>query len=228
MDDARLDAVAAPELRSTLLYVRSQPAAVTADEVAAAERVHRNVARARLERLVSAGLLVASFERRTGRAGPGAGRPAKIYAVTPELEAIEFPRRRFPELVALLMAGRSTADLRAAGAAFGRLLAAESGLEPLAGVERLREAVGRLGFQVSVVEETAERIVLSTPTCPLRPLVAAHPEAAEADAAMWASLVAEAVGSSGAEHVRCETAGCLDGRGPCRVTFVVSKNRNLV
>ena len=76
--------------------------------------------------------------------------------------------------------------------------------------------MGRLGFQVSVVEETAERVVLSTPTCPLRPLVAAHPDAAEVDAAMWAGLVAEAVGSPAIDvtDVRCETAGCLDGRGP--------------
>jgi predicted ArsR family transcriptional regulator len=227
MDDPRLDAVAAHEVRSTLLYVRSQGAPVTADDVAAAEGTHRNVARARLERLVAAGLLTASFERRSGRAGPGAGRPAKIYSVAPELEAIEFPRRRLGDLVALLIAGRSSGQLRAAGSSFGRLLAGESGLRRSAGVGRLCRAAGKLGFQVSAVEVTADRIVLSTPTCPLRPVVSAHPEAAEVDAAMWAELVRHALGRD-AEDVRCETAGCLDGRGPCRVSVAVSKNRGLV
>jgi predicted ArsR family transcriptional regulator len=230
MDDARLDAVAAPELRRTLLCVREQPRPVTADDVAVQERVHRNVARARLERLVAAGLLVTSFQRRSGRAGPGAGRPAKLYATAPELEAIEFPRRRLGDLVALLIAGQPRRKLREAGRAFGRLLAAESGVgaSRTSGVERLRETVGRLGFQVSVVETGPERVVLSTPTCPLRPLVAAHPEATEVDAAMWAGLVEGAFGGVRAQDVRCETAGCFDGRGPCRVTLRVSKNHELV
>jgi predicted ArsR family transcriptional regulator len=217
MVDARLDAVAAPELRSALLYVRSQAGPVTADEVAAAEGLHRNVARARLERLVSAGLLVASFERRSGRAGPGAGRPAKIYAVAPELDAIEFPRRRLPELVALLIAERSSSEVGEAGEAFGRLLAEESGLEPAAGVEQLRKAVGQLGFQVSVDEADSERIVLTTPTCPLRPLVAAHPNAASVDAGMWSGLVGVAVGAP-VKHAQCAREGCFDPRRPCRIT----------
>lgn len=80
-------------LSETLPYARSQPLPVTAHDVASAQRIHRNVARARLERLADAGLLIRSFERRTGRTGPGAGRPAKTYRVAPELSAIEFPGR---------------------------------------------------------------------------------------------------------------------------------------
>jgi predicted ArsR family transcriptional regulator len=70
----RLDAIGDRELRETLLFTRAQALPVTADEVAAAQGIHRNVARGRLERLAEAGLLIASFERRTGRTGPGAGR----------------------------------------------------------------------------------------------------------------------------------------------------------
>src|SRR5438034_6836737 len=99
----RLDSIGDRELRETLLFARAQPLPVTADEVAAAHRVHRNVARGRLERLAEAGLLIASFERRTGRTGPGAGRPAKTYRVAPELTAIEFPERRYERLVGLVV-----------------------------------------------------------------------------------------------------------------------------
>src|SRR5213082_1940076 len=94
----RLDSVGDRELRETLLFARAQPQPVTADQLAAAQEVHRNVARGRLERLAEAGLLIASFERRTGRTGPGAGRPAKTYRVAPELSAIEFPERRYEQI----------------------------------------------------------------------------------------------------------------------------------
>src|SRR5919204_1221120 len=93
-----LDAVADPGLRAALLFARSQAEPITADDAAAALGVHRNVARGRLDRLAAAGLLEVSFERRTGRTGPGAGRPAKIYRVAPETSAVEFPPRRFGAL----------------------------------------------------------------------------------------------------------------------------------
>src|SRR5207244_2087624 len=99
----RFDAIGDRELRETLLFARAQAAPVTADEVAAAHRIHRNVARSRLERLAEAGLLIPSFERRTGRTGPGAGRPAKTYRVAPELCAIEFPERRYEQLLGLIV-----------------------------------------------------------------------------------------------------------------------------
>ena len=58
-----LAAVGDPELREALLYARGQARPVTADELASAKGVHRNVARSRLERLVSAGLLASGYER---------------------------------------------------------------------------------------------------------------------------------------------------------------------
>ena len=58
-----LDVIGDPELRETLLAVRRRPRAASISEIADATGVHRNVARRRLERLVAAGLLSASFER---------------------------------------------------------------------------------------------------------------------------------------------------------------------
>src|SRR5690242_16183766 len=49
------------------------------DEVAEALGVGRTLAAFHLDKLVDAGLLEASYARRTGRTGPGAGRPAKLY-----------------------------------------------------------------------------------------------------------------------------------------------------
>ncbi len=218
MEDPRLDAVGSPELRSALMFVRARPVPATADELADAQGVHRNVARARLERLARAGLLVTSFERRSGRSGPGAGRPAKVYAPAPELAAIEFPQRRLADLVGLLIAGRPGRELGRVGRSFGELLARDGGLERGSGVEALTKAMGTLGFQASVLESTPKRVTLTTPTCPLRPLVAARPEASAVDAAMWASLVGAATGRGASAPARCTTEGCLQGGGPCRIT----------
>src|SRR6266480_7264426 len=125
----RLETIGDRELRETLLFARAQSLPVTADELAAAQRIHRNVARGRLERLADAGLLIRSFERRTGRTGPGAGRPAKTYRVAPELTAIEFPKRRYEQLIGLVLDAlperARRKRLNGIGIAFGGELARE-------------------------------------------------------------------------------------------------------
>src|SRR5438034_7187354 len=194
----RLDSIGDRELRETLLFARAQPLPVTADEVAAAHGVHRNVARGRLERLADAGLLIRSFERRTGRTGPGAGRPAKTYRVAPELAALEFPERRYEQLIGLVVdalpARARRGRLREIGIAFGRELAREAGLRPATSMRtalvRVCAALGRLGYQASVAEVTGNRAEITTATCPLRPLIRARPRLAELDRGMWAALFA--------------------------------------
>ena len=57
----------------------------------------------------------------TGRSGPGAGRPTKLYTVPPETEAIEFPERHYDRLLGHL-AGQLPEDaLTQAGVSFGAL-----------------------------------------------------------------------------------------------------------
>jgi predicted ArsR family transcriptional regulator len=226
MASDRLDAVGDPELRSALLYVRGREAPATADELAAHQGVHRNVARARLERLVAAGLLRTSFERRSGRAGPGAGRPAKTYRPAPELASIEFPARHHETLLALLAAALPARTRRRrlteVGRAFGRELARAAAVAPTRSVaeavERACAAVRSLGFQAAVESVGPERAVIVTPTCPLRPLVTADPEAAAIDRGMWAGLVDSALEDGACPgSVSCETTDCLLADGPCRV-----------
>jgi predicted ArsR family transcriptional regulator len=215
-----LEAVGEPELRETLLFARASAQPVTADEVAAAHVVHRNVARARLERLAEAGLLEIGYERRSGRSGPGAGRPAKTYAVAPSLEAIEFPPRRYESLLALLIDGVPKKRLRAIGEAFGDELADAAHLRPASSPRRAFDAVcravGSLGYQASVESVDESGAVLATPTCPLRPLVRARAEAAEIDRGMWAGLVRRALGDD-VSSVECETKDCLADHASCRV-----------
>ena len=57
--------------------------------------VSRALAAFHLDRLVAAGLLVASYRRLTGRTGPGAGRPAKLYSRAPEQLDVSLPPRRY-------------------------------------------------------------------------------------------------------------------------------------
>ena len=217
-----LEAVGDPELRAALLFARAQARAVTADELAAAQDVHRNVARSRLERLVEAGLLVPGYERRSGRTGPGAGRPAKTYTVAPERAPIEFPARRYETLVGLLLDALPGSP-REAGIRFGEELARAAGLRPSKRLgeafEHMCRAVRSLGFQASVTEVTPEGAVIATPTCPLRPIVRERPEAVELDRGMWAGLAASALEDVEVERVECETLNCLDDHASCSVLF---------
>jgi predicted ArsR family transcriptional regulator len=225
-----LDAIGDRRLRETLLFARAQARSITADDVAAAHDIHRNVARARLERLAAAGLLIASFERRTGRVGPGSGRPAKTYGVAPELAVLEFPQHRYERLVRLVVAAlpdRAKRDrLRTAGIEFGRELAREAGVRPTSSfanaVDRASAALGRLGFHASVAEVTAQRALLTSATCPLRPLVCEDAALAEIDRGMWSGLVAAALEGAEAARIRCDTGKSCRQRGKeCRVRLTL-------
>ena len=226
-----LEAVGVPELREALLFARGRPRPITADELAADRRIHRTVARRRLDRLTAAGLLISRFERRTGRSGPGAGRPAKIYSPAPETAAIEFPARHYEELVGLLLealpAQSRSQRLRATGVALAARLLRGSPIVPVRdvrlGLERACEALGHLGFQASVETVDGDSAVIASPTCPLRPLVVARPETAEIDRGMWCGLVAAALRGATADDVRCDTRDCLDDHASCRIFITLDR-----
>lgn len=227
MEGERLTATADPELRRLLLLARGRAQPLTADEAAQILGIHRNVARSRLDRLVEAGFLTVSFERRTGRSGPGAGRPAKVYAVAPETSALEFPDRRSTELLGLLADRLDEPELWRAGADYGRALAARAGLRPLQsvrrGLERLCRAVGGLGFQASLVDVDGDTATIASPTCPLRPLVVERPAAVAIDHGMWSALVESAVAGVRAERIACETHNCLDDHASCRIVLTLTR-----
>jgi predicted ArsR family transcriptional regulator len=72
------------------------------DEVADALGVGRTLAAFHLDKLVGAGLLEVSYARRSGRTGPGAGRPAKLYRVAAAEHAVSVPPRAYRSAAELL------------------------------------------------------------------------------------------------------------------------------
>jgi predicted ArsR family transcriptional regulator len=79
---------------------RTEP--VGRDEAAAAAGVGRALAVYHLDKLVESGLLSATYQRPPGRSGPGAGRPAKLYARSDREFAVTVPPREY-ELAARLL-----------------------------------------------------------------------------------------------------------------------------
>ena len=221
-----LSGIGQPELRAIVQFVRSQAGPVSADEVAAHLRVHRTVARGRLERLAEAGLLDVAFERRSGRSGPGAGRPTKLYSVRPETTALEFPQRRYEQLIGHLLGVLPEQErepmLTRVGGDFAQDLVAAADLGPTRGVhsaaERACTALGKLGFQATVSEAGDDSVTITTPTCPMRPLVMSNPEAAAIDRGMWMGLVGAYLPGRPCS-ITCETRNCLDDKASCRVVL---------
>ena len=68
-----------PARRSLYEYVVGQGREVSRNEAAEAVGLQRTLAAFHLDRLAASGLLEVGFRRLTSRAGPGAGRPAKLY-----------------------------------------------------------------------------------------------------------------------------------------------------
>src|SRR4051794_31092380 len=104
--DPDVSAIAAldePTRRRLYDHVVRQPSPVSRDEAAAALGLARQTAAFHLDRLADEALLDVVYERRSGRSGPGAGRPAKLYRRSAKQVAVNLPDRRY-ELAGRLLA----------------------------------------------------------------------------------------------------------------------------
>jgi predicted ArsR family transcriptional regulator len=95
------------------------------DELAGALGIPRSVAAFHLDKLADAGLLASRFERVSGRTGPGAGRPAKLYRRAEREIELSLPPRRYDLAAAMLAdavsrAGGAPGDLTSALATAAR------------------------------------------------------------------------------------------------------------
>jgi predicted ArsR family transcriptional regulator len=108
-DLASLSSLDDPLRRRLYEVVTSQPGPVSRDEAASAAGIGRALAVYHLDKLVESGLLTASYQRPPGRSGPGAGRPAKMYARSDREFAVSVPPREY-ELAARLLVQAVEAD----------------------------------------------------------------------------------------------------------------------
>jgi predicted ArsR family transcriptional regulator len=83
-------------------YVCEQGHEVSRDEAAAATDMQRAMAAFHLDKLAAAGLLSVTFRRPAGRAGPGAGRPAKLYRRSEADYQVSLPPRDYHAVAEIL------------------------------------------------------------------------------------------------------------------------------
>jgi predicted ArsR family transcriptional regulator len=203
-----------PVRRRLYEFVSGRAEPVGRDEAAAAAGIGRPLAAYHLDKLVGLGLLAASYQRPAGRGGPGAGRPAKVYARSGREFAVTVPPREY-ELAARLLAvavesdrsGASRATLRDAAQQFGadlgrRCRPAGPGRE---GKRRATEAALREhGFEPWQDEDGTVRLR----NCPFHQLAARHTEiVCGMNLALIEGLVA-GVGASGLHPALDPRPGC--------------------
>jgi len=98
-----IGALAEPVRRALYEYVVAQQDAVGREEAAEGVGIAVHTAKFHLERMVQDGLLDVEFRRLTGRTGPGAGRPAKLYRRSDTQWSVSLPDRRY-DLVGHILA----------------------------------------------------------------------------------------------------------------------------
>ncbi|MBI2409340.1 MAG: transcriptional regulator [Gemmatimonadetes bacterium] len=198
-------------------FVAGRGAEVSRDQAARHLGISRALAAFHLDKLVEDGLLEASFRRLSGRRGPGAGRPAKLYRRSDRELAVSIPARQY-ELAAQLLAeallrpGAATA-LPEVAREFGAALGAERARPsdpPAAGAGRAAMTVLRnCGYEPYRTDDGAIRMR----NCPFHALAARHRDMV---CSMNEALLTGLVAGMGLEGFRAE----LDPRpGECCVTL---------
>ncbi len=110
-----------PVRRNLYLYVADRRSDVSRDEAASACGISRSLAAFHLDKLVDEGLLEPTYRRLTGRTGPGAGRPTKLYRRSSRQVSVSLPPRSY-ELAATLFASALDApEARSAQAELGEV-----------------------------------------------------------------------------------------------------------
>ncbi|MGW7682676.1 helix-turn-helix transcriptional regulator [Kribbella sp. NPDC054772] len=173
--DARLQAIAAleePTRRRLYEYVAGAPAPVSRDDAATALGIPRTTAAFHLDKLTEEGLLNTCYERRSGRTGPGAGRPAKLYHRSDREIEIALPERQYAVAGHLLAAAIQDAE--------------ETGSSPRDAVNRRAreygETLGRSGstlleaLEANGFEPRPDEDGITLANCPFRRLAGAHPQ----------------------------------------------------
>ena len=215
MQEKQVSALAAldePTRRRLYDHVVRQPGPVSRDEAAGALGVPRATVAFHLDRLVDEGLLDVVFERRTGRTGPGAGRPAKLYRRSACEVAVSLPERHYDLAGRLLAAALEEADrsgdsprtvLGRRAYAAGRDLAetADPAFDPWAAAMALLEGQG--------YEPRMEGSEIALVNCPFHVLAQEHAELVCGMNIRLIDGVLDGIGSTGlSAHLHPTAARC--------------------
>lgn len=147
-----IDAIAAlqdPVRRRLYEYVAAQGREVGRNEAAEAVGVARTLAAHHLDKLTEAGVLESGSRRLTGRSGPGAGRPAKVYTRARAERAVSLPGRDYRTAAELLAEAAEEAGLdvglRAAARRRGEALRGSAA--PCAGLAEAMDVLAARGYE---------------------------------------------------------------------------------
>ena len=160
MIDARADDLAAlrlldePARRRLYDWVAGQDEPVGREQAATATGLSRALAAFHLDKLADAGLLEASYRRLTGRVGPGAGRPARVYRRADREFSVTVPERRYANAADLFASaleriggGGPPAELRQAANEMGRRLSSSVRGRSRSARTRLTRALESGGYE---------------------------------------------------------------------------------
>ncbi|HLN78384.1 MAG TPA: helix-turn-helix domain-containing protein [Nocardioidaceae bacterium] len=223
-----LGALAEPARRALYEFVVAQPDAVSRDEAAERCDLPRHSAKFHLDRLVEVGLLEVEFRRLSGRTGPGAGRPAKLYRRAARNVSVSLPERRY-DLAGHVLADaveRSIRDGVALGEAVGQAASTRGhdlarslrpGLDPCAREsDRLARVLAAQGYEP---RESGAELLLEN--CPFDALARDHTELVCSMNLSLVKGVVDEIGCTGLEAVLepdpdrcCVRARCPDQDGP--------------
>ena len=128
-DVAGISALSDPLRRRLYVFVCAQPNPVSRESAADALGIAPHQAKFHLDRLERDGLLDSLYARLSGRSGPGAGRPSKLYRRADRDVAVSLPDREYQ------VAGRLMADAIAEST--------ETGTPVIEELRRLAHAYGR-------------------------------------------------------------------------------------
>ncbi|MEU1449724.1 MULTISPECIES: helix-turn-helix transcriptional regulator [Streptomyces] len=220
-----IEAIAAlqdPVRRRLYEYVAAQGREVGRNEAAEAAGVARTLAAHHLDRLAEAGLLESGSRRLTGRSGPGAGRPAKVYTRARGERSVSLPARDYRTAAELLAEAAEQAGLDAelCAAARRRGEALRGSAAPCGGLEQAVEMLAARGYEphlegVEGATGAAARVVRMR-NCPFHAVAERFPPLV---CGMNLALLEGLLGTDGPVHAR------MDARpGDCCVVVETSKN----
>jgi predicted ArsR family transcriptional regulator len=194
-----------PNRRDLYRLVAAGHEAVSRDDAAAALGISRELAAFHLDRLVAAGLLVAEYRRRSGRTGPGAGRPAKLYRRADGVVTVSFPARRYDvaaDLMATALDRLGGGSGIQAGAAVARERGIATGIDARQGAGTRPGHRGLLTGLLGVLRGAGYEPRTETPNgtvvlgnCPYDALSADHRELTCGMNLAWAQGVVDGLGS---------------------------------